>query len=102
MTAADVAAVLRCTPRTAARRLASAGVPSIRVSQKLVYWRRAELVAYLIRLEGGAVLGVSRRGGRGALPAPVLVDRTLTPEEQAKRAARVAHLFKPPKPRKRV
>jgi hypothetical protein len=51
MTAADVAAIFRCTPRTAAQRLTAAGVPSIRVSQKLVYWRRAEIVAYLHRLE---------------------------------------------------
>jgi hypothetical protein len=45
MTAADTAAVLKCAPRTAARRLASAGVPCVRVSQKLVYWRRTEIVS---------------------------------------------------------
>jgi hypothetical protein len=101
LTAADVAAILRCTPRTAARRLASAGVPSIRVSQKLVYWRRAEVVAYLRRLEGRTVAEPRPGVGRPALPAAVLVDQTLPPEEQAKRAARVAHLFAPPRRRTR-
>jgi hypothetical protein len=100
MTAADVAAIFRCTPRTAAQRLTAAGVPSIRVSQKLVYWRRAEIVAYLDRLEGRSATEARPPAGRRALPAPVLADRDLDHDERRARAKRVAHLFTPPKSRK--
>jgi hypothetical protein len=90
MTAADIAAIFRCTPRTAAQRLTAAGVPSIRVSQKLVYWRRVEIVAYLDRLEGRSAAVARSRAGRRAVPAPVLADRDLTPHERASRARRGA------------
>jgi hypothetical protein len=47
MTSAEVAAVLRCTPRTATVRLLAAGVPRITVSRKLTFWRRSDVVAFL-------------------------------------------------------
>jgi hypothetical protein len=91
MTSAEVAAVLRCTPRTATVRLLAAGVPRITVSRKLTFWRRSDVVAFL---RGSSPTAPP------ATPARVVARRTRSEADQRESAARVAHVFKPSRSRR--
>jgi len=100
LTAAEVAAVLHVGVRTAIRKLDAAGVPSVRIGNKLRYWRRAAVVAFIAGCEtGGSSHTSTPRRGRPTRPSGMATTPSLTPSERRTRAARVAHVLGPARPR---
>ena len=100
MTAVEVAAVLRVGVRTAIRKLDGAGVPSVRLGGKLRYWRRSAVASFIAASEtSGRGRESSPRRGRPVQPTGLARTSELAPSEKRARAARIAHVLAPARPR---